>query len=277
MATKNTTKKYILFLLVWFITLIPSLYYISLQVDENRVIDQFLRKNNFINMPISKTTAYKVSDIIRGEFNTDESKFVHLNMANRPFLRNDTAFLLKYKEGLCGEGARVIINLLQRIGFDATRITLFNKHLQAAHTLVSVKIGDREFLVDSINSDRKVNLFLRNNDISPSDFNLMHYSSNILTRRLFVNKKHKEHAAEVFFDHYWLYSYEALPYTKLVTKLGMDVRVFNFDRPPLFISSMAEKPNTIMAILMFILSSVTMLIVIGIFNLIEKHIKTHNE
>lgn len=249
----NQRKYIFVLILVWLITLTPSMYYAYRQVQENFIVEQYLSLNNMTGLPINKATAVHVSNQVRKDFNINEKTFVALRMADRPFLREDVGFLLTYKEGLCGEGARVIVNLLYRLGFDATRITLFNKYLQASHTLVSVLINGHEFFIDSINSSKEVNRFLINNNISTNDFNLMHYTGNIASRRHFskTNSRNKTEDYIKFFSHYWLYSYEAIPYTKLLTKIGLDVRVFNFHRPNRWISIMAERPNTIMCLVSF--------------------------
>ena len=59
----------------------------------------------------------------------------------RPFLRRGTEWLLRAREGWCGEGTRVMVNLLGRLGFDATRVTLYDAQLRAVHTLVSIRVG----------------------------------------------------------------------------------------------------------------------------------------
>lgn len=117
-------------------------------------------------------------------------------------------------EGLCGEGTRVIVNLLNTLGFDAARITLY--------------------------------------DISSKDFNLMHYSDDVYKRRKFkklITDYNKSECHIKFFTNYWLYYYESIPYTKLLTKLGFDLRIFNFKRTPHLISVLAEKPNLLMCFL----------------------------
>jgi hypothetical protein len=116
------------------------------------------------------------------------------------------------------------------------------------HTLVSGYRQARVF-VDSINSEQEVNELLKNYDMSSNEFNLTRYSDNIVKRREFVkagNSGIKPEGFRTFFNHYWLYSYEAIPYAKLLTKIGLDVRVFNFKRPNHWISSLAEKPNMLM-------------------------------
>lgn len=209
-------KKYFLALLVtWAVTLIPSMYYAYTQVQENRIVDDYLSSNDFIGLPVSKETAIRVSDQVRSDFNTKESSFVALKMAERPFLREDVGFLLVHKEGVCGEGTRVIVNLLDRLGFDVTRVTLFNRRLQSTHTLVSVVIDDQEFFVDSINSSTEVTDVLRHDNIASNDFDLMHYSDDILERRAFAKADHESFISQAqikFFNRYALYSYEATPY-----------------------------------------------------------------
>jgi hypothetical protein len=60
---------------------------------------------------------------------------------------------------------------------------------------------------------------------------------------------------------YYLFSYEAVPWTKMLAKLGMNMRVFNLERPPHLISALAEQPFLIMAIGYVIMSLVATLII----------------
>lgn len=257
----NNRKQYYLAIIsIWAITLLPFMYYAYMQVQENMIVDQYLSSAKLVGLPISKETAVRVSNQVRKDFNINESSFGTLNLAERPFLREDVGFLLTHKEGVCGEGTRVIVNLLNRLGFDATRITLYNKQLQSAHTLVSVLIDENEFFVDSINSSAEVNKLLVNTDISTNDFNFLHYTDNLSKRREFVKSSHIDKPEEYvkFFNNYWLYSYEATPYSKLLIKVGFDMKVLNFDRPNHWLSLIAEKPNSVMLLVTFMASIVAM-------------------
>jgi len=246
------------------ITMIPFMSFFYKQIQENNIVDDYIVLLNLKELPITKKTAIYISDKIRKDFNTDKHSFVALNLNKRPFLREDAGFLLTHKEGLCGEGTRVLVVILNRLGFDATRITLFNKELQSAHTLVSVEIKGKEFFVDSINSTSDVNNILREQNISTDDYNILHYTDDIAVRGKF--KKHKttnitKKYYDDFFNHYWLYSYEGIPYTKLLTKIGLDIRIFNFDRPIKLMSNLAEKPNMLMSVLMFFFSMITVVLI----------------
>jgi hypothetical protein len=249
----NRTGYNLVLILIWAVTLLPSVYYANKLIQVNRIVDQYLHNKNLIGLPVSKETAIRVSNQVREDFNTDENTFVALDLTNRPFLRRDAGFLLMHKEGFCGEGARVLVNLLDRLGFDATRITLYNKYLESSHTLVSIVIDGQEFYLDSINSADDVNKLLTSRNISSNDFNVLHYTDNISKRRGFIKTNLGIEGEDYnnFFDHYWVYSYESLPYSKLLTKIGFDVRVFNFDRPSHYRSIIAEKPNLIMLIISF--------------------------
>ncbi len=220
-----------------------------MQIQENKIVDHYLSSKGLTGLPISKETTIRVSDQVRKDFNINESSFIALKMAERAFFREDVGFLLTHKEGVCGEGTRVIVNLLNRLGFDATRVTLFNRELESSHTLVSVVIDTQEFFIDSINSNSYITELLKSYDISSNDFNLMHYSDKLAKRREFTKKEYQGNIPEGyidFFNYFWLYSYEAMPYTKLLTTIGVDCRMFNFGRPPSWISNLAEKPNTIL-------------------------------
>jgi len=253
--TMNVKKITALFIL-WIITMIPSIYFATMQYQEGLIVDEYISSNKLQNLSVNKQTAILVSDLVRKDFKTDKYNFVSLKMSKRPFLREDVGYLLTHKEGLCGEGTRVIADLLNRLGFDATRVTLYNKELQSSHTLVSVMDNGREFFVDSINSTESVNALLRKQDISANDFNVLHYTDDIGKRAEFDKAKHKSPTKDSlsFFKNYWLYSYEAIPFSKILTKVGIDVRVFHFDRPNKLVSMLAERPKTIMSLVMFILS-----------------------
>ncbi len=244
---------------VWAVLLIPAAYFTVKHVKENKMIDAYLAQNGLFDSAIDAKTATQVSDLIRDEFNVDEKSFRKLNMFKRPFLREDVSFLLTHKEGLCGEGTRVIVSLLNQLGFDATRITLYDNKLIPVHTLVSILIDGREILVDSINSPGNLNSFLRTNMITSNDFKLLHYSGSTTARRKFMNiaKIENEYLSDEhreFFDKYWLYSFEATPYSKLFNRIGIDIRVFNLERPNRWISHLAERPNLVTAIVFFFLS-----------------------
>ena len=232
------------------LALLPALYFFAQQWQEGRVVKAYLSDAGLTNAPLSKQTALQVADAVRQDFNVDEDRFQSLDFSTQPFLRVSTRELLAHREGLCGEGSRVIVNLLLELGFDATRVTLFDKHLEPSHTLVSVNLNGREFLVDSINSKPEVNALLARRDVSVRDFDVLHYSDDLIERRRAAKRAAANRAApspemQSFFDDYWLYSFEAVPYAKLLTSAGLDVRAFNFQRPALLISHLAEKPDLV--------------------------------
>jgi len=264
--SKITSLKFLIPVLV---TLVFPVYYLSLQIQENQLIDKYLSKNDLADLPLTKETAVRVSDQVRRDFNIQTNTFKSLDVFNKPFLREDTHFLLSHKEGECGEGTRVIVNLLSRLGFDATRLTLYNKKLKPAHTLISVAIEDKEFLLDSINSSVKTNTLLKDYDVSLNDFAFIHRIDNIAKRRSnLVNNKRPE-ALAGFFDYYLLYSYEATPYSKVLAKIGLDMQVFNFKRPSRWMSVLAEKPRAIMFIVSLFTSFFIALVVFRFCSLVN--------
>ena len=96
------TRKAISITIIWFITMIPCMYYIVSQVRENMIIDKYLEFHDLTNLSISKESAVRISDDIRSNFNIKQSTFTALNLNNRPFLREDAGHLLTIREGLCG-------------------------------------------------------------------------------------------------------------------------------------------------------------------------------
>ena len=57
-----------------------------------------------------------------------------------------------------------------------------------------------------------------------------------------------------FFKNHLVYSYEPISFSKSLTKVGDDIRVFHFDRPNKLVSLSEERSKTIMRIVMFMLS-----------------------
>ncbi len=233
---------------VFALSSLPAWYFLAKQVQENRIVKEYLLANGLSKSALNRATAFKVARQVIADFNIDEKTFKKLILKDRPFLREDTGFLLTYREGLCGEGARVIVNLLNNLGFDATRISLYDKFLQSAHTLISVRLQNEEFWVNSINSPEDVTLYLEKNNVTTDNFSHLRYQENIELRK----GKTPDHINGVdsgyykSFGQYYIYSYEAIPVTKIFSKVGVDVRFFNLQRPPRFISLLAEKPFMIL-------------------------------
>jgi hypothetical protein len=225
----------------------PGFYHLLRHIEENQIIDDYLAQNQLADLPVCKESAIRVSNQVRKDFNTNEQEFAHLQMNKRPFLREDVGYLLTYREGLCGEGTRVIVRLLCALGFDATRVTLFDKRLVPAHTLVSVKIDNEEFWIDSINSGDALNRTLQNYNVSSNTFTLVHYNQDITARRMKNDSFDVQpDAVKHAFNKYWLYSYEGLPMTKIMSTLGFDGHILNFKRPESFLAHLGEKPHLIL-------------------------------
>jgi hypothetical protein len=239
--------------------LLPAGYFGYRQAAENAVVRDYLEHNGLADLPLTKASAVRLSQQVRADFLTDEHRFRALNMRKRPFLREDTAFLLRHREGLCGEGTRVLVNLLLHAGYDATRLTLFDGELRSFHTLVSVKLAGREFFLDSINTPESINAFLNERDVSVAAFRVAVYSDDIGVRRASARQPVAafEHP---FVSRVRAYSYDALPYTKLFSAFGMSVRMFNLDRPVPIVSAIAEQPNLLLALLALVAATFTMVI-----------------
>jgi len=180
--------------------------------------------------------------------------FKTLDYSSQPFLRHSIGYLLTHREGLCGEGTRVLVGIFDKLGYDATRITLYDKYYMSSHTLVSVVLGGEEFFIDSINTRPESNSFLNENNISTKDFHIIDKYTKVRVQKKLriqyqLERQDRIGIREKFFDRFQIYSYEAFPYTKLIRKLGFDVQVFNYGRPPRFLSVLAEKPNLLRSLL----------------------------
>ena len=247
----------------------PAMGYLYQQYQENRFVDRYIARHQLAAGEPGKAQAVAISQHLRAEFTVEEQRFEVLDMAARPFLREDTEFLLTHKEGLCGEGTRVLVNLLQRLGYDATRVTLYDRYLQSSHTLVSVQQDGREYWVDTINTRPWSNHFLNTRAISRQKFSLINYGDPGRRQKADLQRFKAAEAGydaeqQRFYGRFWLYSYEALPLTKLLSKAGFEIRLFNHRRPPAFVSLLAEQPKLIMALV----AAIAGLLAVGIAHLL---------
>lgn len=234
---------------IFALTLVPPFYYLVRQYKEDKIVEEYMAEHQLQNLRVSKAAATSIARQVAADFNVKPETFQWLKMDNRPFLREDAGFLLTHKEGRCGEVARVIVRLLNANGFDATRVNLYDRYMQFPHTLVSVQLGKEHFWIDTIISKYNLRNLLENKDISEDNFRYLAYSDKVSDRREKVGVHHDVDEAEEFrknSDDYFLYSFESVPFTKLLSKVGIEKRVFNHRRPPHFISVLAEKPNMIM-------------------------------
>lgn len=232
------------------VLMVPAALFWAQQLRENRLVEQYLRSHDLHHAQRSVEAAHRVADQVRADFNIDISTFDALDLNNRPFLRESTLFLLTHKEGVCGEGTRVIINLLSHLGYNAARLSLYDQALRSKHTLVSVELNGEEFLVDSINPPSGTTRLLKQRRISTADFELLRYSESTINPEYDGGEDtvYTDPDMARFMERFWLYSYETLPVSKLLSALGLDMRAFTLARPPRWLAILAERPLSIYAI-----------------------------
>jgi hypothetical protein len=224
-----------------------SAWFTIQQHRENVVIRKFIQENHLAGLPVSKMTAVGVTNVLRRQFNTDEATFKKIDLQHRPLLRHDARTLLEAREGLCGEGTRVLICILGELGFNATRVGLYQQQFQVGHALAAIQIGGKDIFVDSIGSDDEINEAINENEIGPKDFAISSYSNDLTQLRTELASLANKNS-NPFGPSYVAYSYEAIPYNRVASLMGLQVRVLNFKRPAALISYLVERPNTILAI-----------------------------
>jgi hypothetical protein len=243
----------VLYVLVVAASFVPAGHFLVRQHQEDEAVRAYVAARGLRGAPSTRDTALAVSNALRADFEVREERWTRLSLSDRPFLREDTAWLLEAKEGLCGEGTRVLVGILQEMGFDATRVSLYDRFLRSEHTLASVIVDGREVFVDSINSTDRVNAFLGAHDISTRDFPVTRYAEDIVDRmeagaEIARQQRPQDPDHQAFFEKFRLFSYEAVPASKLASAAGLDWRVFNLRRPSPFVSRLAERPRAILAL-----------------------------
>jgi len=224
-------------------------YFLYKHFDENTLIENFLLEKKLSSGMPSKKNAIRISDSIRSIINVNKKnwKTNEQNLNKVSFFRMSVKDIITSKEGTCGEGARLLVRLLLKLNYDATRVNLFTKNFGAdGHTVVSVLIDNKEYFIDTINSTDLVNKILVENDVSSKTFIKVYYDQRF-DDSIYIKKKNEYLNSPVwkkdFNDLYVSYSYDALPFTRAVSVIGYNMRVFNFTRPNLTISYLAESVN----------------------------------
>ncbi len=100
----------------------------------------------------------KIGDAARSRITSlDNGRFYDLR--NRPVLRHRARETWEHAEGYCGEGARVMVNMLDSLGIRAARIIL---HMTTGgqHIAIAYFHDGEWFLANSINSPADFNVWL---------------------------------------------------------------------------------------------------------------------
>lgn len=91
------------------------------------------------------------------------SKGRRYNKRARPALRHSAYDTWTMQEGRCGEGARLLVNLLQLSGIPAARVNLSEASKKLYHTAVVFYDNNDWWLIDSINSSPEFRTWSRQN------------------------------------------------------------------------------------------------------------------
>jgi hypothetical protein len=264
MKKKLTLGIIVLISILCLLFVLGSLKNLIYNHQEKVAIKTYLFENGIVkskDLKLDKQLAFQISDMVRRDFQIDETKWKYLKPRNESFLGYSCKDLLSWKEGKCGKGTRVIIKLLNYLGYDATRVTLYGKDLSSStgHTLISVIIDGKEYFIDSVNSPEELNKALKEQDISASSFGLRSYKDRHDDSR---NHQDTDTTSNAVTDYFILYGYDAIPFSKLFNVFRLDVRVFSFSRPGKCISDLSESVYKIKLYTML-----TWLFIFGIINI----------
>lgn len=202
--------------------------------QESRALENYLELIPDLETKTKKNKALRVSDKLRSDFNVTKASWKIIPNKKEPLLKYSALDLLKWKEGHCGKGTRVLVLLLKKMGIDATRITLYGKDLsnRSSHTLVSALIDGEEHLIDSINSNEDWNDKIKERQIS--------------VQELFQPDQPKRRDDNIAHS-YVNYSYETYPLVMISKGLKMNEVKFNHVRPHSFFSWLMESPYALMS------------------------------
>lgn len=160
------------------------------------------------------------------------SNGLHYSVKSRPKLRHTAWQTWQMAEGQCGEGARLIVNLLQLAGVPATRVNLTNSSPRFYHTAVAYQDKGEWWFLDTINSSAE---FLEWSRLEPRAMS-----------SLVSIKMHHGGALLISSQNPYFERYSYAPWTRI---LGKSMEVNQFIPLPQWLNHILENPNLILGLL----------------------------
>ena len=233
------------FVIVIIFFFVVNIVFLCFHYIETSVVNKFI-ENHALKFPgQSKKNAFLISENLRAEFEVDTTKWKinPTDFAKLPFFRTSVKKLLSSREALCGGGARVLCRILLESGYNATRVVLFTRNFGAmGHVIVSIMVNGKEYFIDTLNSPDDLNELLKKYDINSDVIKIIPYKQRY--NKKFIDVRYsKDSLISKFQRNYIAYSYEAVPFSKLLNSIGFDVYVLNLKRPPFIFSYFAESVN----------------------------------
>ena len=233
------------FVIVIIFFFVVNIVFLCLHYVETCVVNKFIENHALKFSDQSKKNAFLISDNLRAEFEVDTTKWKinTSDFAKLPFFRTSVKKLLSSREALCGGGARVLCRILLESGYNATRVVLFTRNFGAmGHVIVSIMVNGKEYFIDTLNSPDDLNELLKKYDINSDAIKIIPYKQRY--NKKFIDVRYsKDSLISNFQRNYIAYSYEAVPFSKLLNSIGFDVYVLNLKRPPFIFSYFAESVN----------------------------------
>ena len=225
-------------LLTWFLIAV-GLYFCYLQIRESKLLREYTRQIDSVEKLQDNAFSLQLCSMIQKEINVDENTWKHINPSEQPLLGYSATDILSWKEGHCGKGTRLIVLMMLQENLDASRITLYSDDFQEinSHTLISVLINKKEYLVNSINASQRVE------DV---------FSGGML---LFDSEDNKRSALKKL--GFQNYSYESIPLVKFHRWIPGQKVITNHYRPGRFISWLSESLYIQKAIMCFGIAIIT--------------------
>ena len=136
------------------VSLISVIYFSFLYVQDKHYVKgyiKYLNENSIINGEMSSyEKSIGIRDFILRSINTDLRTCKFFDYSRRPLWGYRVSDILKSREGQCGEGTRLLINILSALDIPSRRVYLYNYTMN--HALVEIFDGKYWILLDSINS-----------------------------------------------------------------------------------------------------------------------------
>lgn len=255
MVVPNLQKaKYIRFVGLWLVGLIVlTSFDIATYLFERHELGQIVSQMHLGTLtPIQR--AQSIFKTVKNRVKVVEKKGKFYDVSNRPTLRHSALETWNGAEGQCGEGARLIVRLLQEAGVPAARVKLSHSSNSFYHTAVALYQDDKWWLLDSISSSPEFHLWTEENQKPLED--------------LVSVSRHPGSALLIQCNNPYFDRYSFSPWARI---FGTSLEVNQFVPFPQWVTTILETPSLIRAVALVAVYSVFTIVGLSILAMYKYH------
>jgi hypothetical protein len=133
---------------------IVLVYFTGLYMQDRAYLKEYLQKlkseNVFSGENNNFMKAVNIRNAVKKGININRKTHRYFDLSKKPLWGYRISDIIKYMEGQCGEGTRLLINIFHNLNIPARRVYLFG--YKNMHAVVEIYVRDKWILIDTINS-----------------------------------------------------------------------------------------------------------------------------